>query len=219
MKALIIQHEASTPPGSTIEWLDKNNISYQIHFFNIGDIDKTQKFDLLIICGGSANVDQEALHPWLISEKEYIRSSIAEGIKIVGLCLGGQLLAEALGGNVFKAPIWEVGWQKVRLLDSNSDMTVFQWHGYQFTTPPGSQKIAESAGCSHQAFTHGKNIIAFQFHPESTVKWVEECAADPDLPEVDTYVQSKAAMIEGMSHQPFMQKWYFEKLDSVLLGI
>lgn len=219
MKALIIQHEASTPPGSTLEWLDKNNISYKIHFFMSGELDKNEKYDLLIICGGSANVDQEALHPWLIAEKEYIRSSIANGIKIVGLCLGGQLLAEALGGNVFKAPIWEVGWQKVHLLENNKEMSVFQWHGYQFSTPPGSQKIAESAGCPHQAFTHGKNIIAFQFHPESTVKWVEECAVDPDLPEVDAYVQNKAAILEGMPNQQIMQKWYFEKLDSILLGL
>ena len=216
MKALIIQHETSTPPGTTLEWLKNKNVIYKIHFFSLGEIDLNERFDLLIICGGSVNVDQEELYPWLINEKRYIRSAIANGVKIVGLCLGAQLLAEALGGSVFKAPVWEVGWQKVELLDSVTKMTVFQWHGHQFTTPPGAKKIAESLGCLHQAFTYKNQIIAFQFHPESTVSWVEECAIDPDLPQLDTYVQDKDGILSGMTNQENLQKWYFEKLDILL---
>lgn len=217
MKALIIQHETITPPGSTLEWLKLKGIDYKIHFFSDGNFSENENFDLLIICGGSQNVDQEAEFPWLTLEKAFIQQAIKDHKKIVGLCLGGQLLAESLGGSVFKAPQWEIGWQKIKLLETHSELMVFQWHGYQFISPPDSIKIAENAVCPHQGFKFGSNIMAFQFHPESTVEWVRECADDPELPARDHFVQDRNEMLTGMPHQKIMQEWYFNLLDSILL--
>ena len=167
MKAIIVQHEDITPPGTTIEWMNKNKISFQIVRFDQGAVaPKIDDFDLLVICGGSMNVDQEERFPWLKAEKVFINEAIKENKKIVGLCLGSQLLAEALGGSVQKHPHWEVGWQTVRL-SNQQELKVFQWHGYSFTLPPKARLLATNSACQYQAYTYGDNIVAFQFHPES----------------------------------------------------
>lgn len=215
MKVLILQHQDSVTAGTTIEWLEKKHHDYQIHFFSEGNLDPEITYDLLIICGGSANVDQELEFPWLIEEKKFIKSAIEKNKNIVGLCLGGQLLAEILGGKVFKASHWETGWHKVKLLDEKKEMVFYQWHGYQFISPPGSAKFAENTACPHQAFKLGKNILAFQFHPESSVEWVEECALDPEKIEGEKYMQDGPEIMEGLKYHDEMKAWYFKQLDMI----
>jgi GMP synthase-like glutamine amidotransferase len=216
MKIQILQHEDSTPPGSVLEWAKNNNYNYEIHFFSQGLLDHNTHYDVLVICGGGINVDQEALYPWLTDEKKFITAAIQKNKKIVGLCLGAQLLAESLGGKVFKAEAWEVGWQSVKLLESKRELMAFHWHGYQFTTPPHSTKIAENECTPHQGFHYGKNIIAFQFHPESTHAWVKECSEDSDLPPKAKWVQNKDEMIAGLYHQHSMKEWFFKELDRLI---
>ena len=216
MKIQILQHEDSTPPGSVLEWVKIHNFDYDIHFFSKGSLEQNVHFDLLVICGGGMNVDQEVQYPWLIEEKKFISEAIQKNKKIAGLCLGAQLLAESLGGKVFKADAWEVGWQSVRLLDSSSELMAFHWHGYQFTTPPHSKKIAENECTPHQGFHHGKNIIAYQFHPESTDSWVKECSEDSDLPEKSKWVQDRSEMIAGLHYQQNMKEWFFRELDLLI---
>ncbi len=216
MKTVIIQHEDSTPPGSTFVWLESKKIPYQVvRFVDLKTPPSSSEFDLLIICGGSMNVDQEARFPWLVQEKEFIRQAIKENKKIVGLCLGSQLLAEALGGSVQKHPHWEVGWQSVALSNQES-LKVFQWHGYSFTLPPQAELLATNACCSDQAYTYGKNIVAFQFHPETTEQWTVECANDPDLPAATEYVQTREEILRDIKYQKSLQAWYFAQLDSLV---
>lgn len=216
MKALIIQHEASTPLGSTKEWLETRNIVYTVLFFDeIINYKANQSFDLLIICGGSMNVDQEDLYPWLKNEKIIITNYINENKKIVGLCLGGQLLAEMLGGKVEQLPFWEVGWQKVQLLNGRP-LIVFQWHSFAFSLPPDAHLLASSEACPVQAFTHGENILAVQFHPETTVEWALECAAHPDIPHESNFVQSSIEIQRDIIYQKEMQEWYFRQLDLLI---
>ena len=215
MKALIIQHEKSVPAGTVLDWLNKNHISYHIHFFSNGKLQNDKNdFDLLFICGGEINVDQEDEAPWLIEEKKFIKDAIKENKKIVGLCLGAQLLAESLGGKVFKAPEREIGWHEVNILEINKNIMVFQWHGYQFTPPPGATKIAENKCCPHQGFKYKNHIIAYQFHPEATEQWIIDCAHDPFLPEKSTYVQNKKEICQGLHHQKLMEDWFLKELDS-----
>lgn len=216
MKALIIQHEESTPPGSTKEWLENRNIGYTLLFSH--EIIKNQTihdFDFLIICGGSMNVDQENLHPWLKNEKELISYYVEKNKKIVGLCLGGQLLAEILGGEVHQLPFWEVGWQKIKL-ENEKPLFVFQWHSYAFSLPPYAHLLASSEAWPIQAFSYGKNILAVQYHPETTVEWALECAADPNVPLPSQFVQSSKEIESGVVYQKEMQEWYFKQLDLLI---
>lgn len=217
MKALILQHEDSTPPGSTLEWLKQKNITCEVlQVPQAPSLPAMDSFDLLVICGGSMNVDQEATFPWLKVEKEFIRRAIETQKKIVGLCLGSQLLSEVLGGQVQKHSVCEVGWQKVQLIESKKELTVFQWHAYSFSIPPKAERTASSEACKNQAFRLGKNILAYQFHPETTNEWAMECALDPALPAPAQWVQTPEEIKRDLKYQPKLQDWYFAQLDSLL---
>lgn len=215
MKALIIQHTLATPPGTTLDWLEQHKIDYEIHFFSSGESVSADDYDLFFICGGGMNVDEEDLYPWLKEEKTFIKEILQKKKKIVGLCLGAQLLAEALGGKVFKAPHWEAGWQNVKLSQGHS-LRVFEWHGYQFISPPGSTLTAFNEACPHQAFAFEERVIAFQFHPESTPEWIHERASDPDVPPPGQFVQKNSDILLEMQEQTALKKWYFSQLDQFI---
>lgn len=217
MKALIIQHEEDTPPGSSLDWLCSRGISYEIIFANEGLTKINQEeFDILFICGGAMNVDQEDLYPWLKVEKEFITRFIKDRKKIIGLCLGAQLLAEILGGEVRPHPFWEVGWQTVDL-GNHQTLCVFQWHAYSFTLPPKAKLIATNKACTQQGFSYQDQILAYQFHPEADKKWIEECANDPQLPPKDKFVQSRSEILENIYLQEKLQAWYFRELDTFFI--
>lgn len=212
MKAIILQHEQSTPPGSTTEWLKSRQIP-----FEVVDVSKSQNFpahqsfELLFICGGSMNVDEEAQHPWLRAEKEFIRLAIEQKKLTVGLCLGGQLISEVLGGTVTKQPQHEVGWHSVQVL-KGQNLKVFQWHGYGFSIPPGAQLTASNSNHTNQAFSYEAHVLGFQFHPETTKEWALKCAESPRLPK-EGFVQSPEEIKRGIEYQPALQQWYFYQLD------
>jgi GMP synthase-like glutamine amidotransferase len=213
MKILILQHETSVTPGPVLEWAKERGFEPKVHFISKHKLSPVEDFDLLVICGGNMNVNQEQDFPWLIEEKKFIKSAISKNKKIMGLCLGGQLLAECLGGSVFKAPAWEIGWHKIKLLEKKEELTVFHWHAYQFSIPSGAIKTSLSDSCPEQGFRVGRNVLAYQFHPESTKEWVTKCSIDPDLPPKAEYVQNTDEIIEGLKFHEAMKAWFFSELD------
>jgi GMP synthase (glutamine-hydrolysing) len=214
MKTLILQHEKSTPAGTTLQWLEQKKWPFEIVIpSEVAKLPSSDSFDLLVVCGGSMNVDQEAQFPWLLQEKKLIQEAIVQKKKIVGLCLGGQLLAEALGGQVQKHPHWEVGWHTVQVIDQ-SVFKAFQWHGYSFTIPPGAERTATNEACENQSFRFRDHIIGFQFHPESTEQWILECADSPRLPTTG-FVQTGEDIKRDLKYQPSLQKWYFSQLEAL----
>lgn len=221
MKAVIIQHESSTPPGTTLKWLTQKNIPFEVFkLYEQPTLPALEDFDLCFICGGSMNVDQEQVFSWLKTEKNLLKSAIQQGKFLVGLCLGGQLLAEALGASVKRHTNTEVGWQKVRFLQNNfiqspAEISVFQWHSYTFDTPEWAQRLASNEACQDQAFSYGKNVLGFQFHPESSKEWILECANDPELP-LGPYCQNRDEIIRNMELQTTLENWYFSTLDQQL---
>jgi GMP synthase-like glutamine amidotransferase len=217
LDVLIIQHEDDTPPGSALEWAQAQGLSTQVWRIDKNDARPVDiaKFKALIVCGGTMDTFEEDKHPWLKTEKAFLKECIQAQKPIFGLCLGSQLLAEVLGGRSYPYNKWEIGFVPVQLLDESPKKTlqVFHWHQCTFDLPPGAELLATNDFCKNQAFTWGKNIIATQFHPEASDAWVKECA--DSVEDGRTFVgvvQNKKEMLESISLRKPMQDWFFAKL-------
>jgi len=189
MRAHYLQHVPFEGLGSIEPWL--KNTGYEIsgtRFFDSPLLPKVEDIDFLIIMGGPMSANDEQRHPWLKVEKEFIKKVIQAGRPTLGVCLGAQLIACSLGGEVFPAPEKEIGWFPVRAAGSRKNKNVFcfpeeievlHWHGETFTLPENAIRLAESSVCGNQAFQIGTRTIGLQFHlevtPFSTRAMVENC--------------------------------------------
>lgn len=147
-------------------------------FFNGDALPDPNAIDALIIMGGPMGVYDEALYPWLHAEKAFIRHCIDQGKKVLGICLGAQLIAAALGATVRKAPNKEIGWYHVTLTPDanalpwfqpwfNDSPTVFHWHGDRFEIPGANTlNLLSSAANDNQAYYYSEHVIGLQFHLE-----------------------------------------------------
>jgi GMP synthase-like glutamine amidotransferase len=180
MRAHYLQHVPFEGLGSMESWLQ--NAGYEIsctRFFESGVLPPVDSFDLLVIMGGPMSVNDEQAYPWLVNEKLFIQSVVEAGIPTLGVCLGAQLIASALGGDVFPNTVKEIGWWPIEAVDEASssepstfrfprDIDVFHWHGETFSLPDGAIRTAQSRGCQNQAFQFGGHVIGLQFHLETT---------------------------------------------------
>lgn len=177
MRAHYLQHVPFEGLGSIEPWL--KDAGYQIsssQFFNSGILPEIGDIDFLIVMGGPMSVNDETDYPWLAKEKEYIKSAIEAGKPVLGICLGAQLIANSMGGEVFQISAKEIGWFPVEAVQPErtsifrfpKETEVFHWHGETFSLPVGAVQIAKSKGCENQAFQIGKNVVGLQFHLETT---------------------------------------------------
>ena len=135
-------------------------------------------FDALMIFGGSMHVDQNDEHPWMDSEKAFIRAALERGAPILGVCLGSQLLAEAAGARPHRMPEPEIGWYDVAITDAGADDPVlgplapsaelFEWHHYAAPLPPGAVELARTPAAVQAYRIEGKPAWGLQFHAEVT---------------------------------------------------
>ncbi|QKI90149.1 type 1 glutamine amidotransferase [Thiomicrorhabdus xiamenensis] len=163
-----------------------------------------EETDLVIVLGGPMSVNEEDKYPWLVSEKAYIREVVAADIPLLGICLGGQLIATALGSSVTLNPETEIGWHQVERTSNSADvfqfppsMEIFNWHGETFELPQGAVRLLRSRVCENQGFQIGRRIIGLQCHPEVRAQeiqqWVDEIGGQ--MVEGD-YVQSPSEMLD-----------------------
>ncbi|WP_300668404.1 type 1 glutamine amidotransferase [Desulfoluna sp.] len=148
------------------------------HLYRGEPLPPLSAFDLLIVMGGPMGVFDEGNHPWLAPEKHLIKTAINAGKKVLGICLGAQLLADVLGAKVTRNPHREIGWFPItrapRLTTTRfhgvfpSHADVFHWHGDTFELPDGAIPLASSAACTNQGFLYDDRILALQFHLETT---------------------------------------------------
>ncbi|RLK50638.1 GMP synthase-like glutamine amidotransferase [Alkalispirillum mobile] len=207
VRAHYLQHVPFEGLGSIGPWLQA--AGYEItatRFFESAVLPAPQDIDLLIIMGGPMSVNDEGQHPWLVPEKRFIRQCIEHGVPVLGVCLGAQMIASALGARVRAMPHKEIGWFPVHSIQSVDEghfsvpdgLEVFHWHGEAFDLPAGAVHLARSAACENQAFQVGDRVVGLQFHlestPESVREIVEHCRAEL-LPA--PHVQPEAPVLEG----------------------
>lgn len=181
MKVHIFQHASFEGPGSIDLWLHARQAHVTTtRFYEHDALPTLHEIDLLIIMGGPMSVNDEAALPWLRDEKRFIAEAIAAGKAVLGICLGAQLLASALGARVYPALQKEIGWFDIvarpqgvagndqKLFQFPETTRVFHWHGETFTLPDGGFRLAGSAACALQAFQYGSRVIGLQCHLETT---------------------------------------------------
>ena len=190
-KILVFQHVPYEPLG-TLDPLLKE-AGFRIRYVNFGREPASRPsldgYEALIILGGPMNSHQIDSYPNLITEVEIIREAVERDISVLGICLGAQLLAKALGGSVGRNETREIGWYDVDLTaDGAADpvlsgfesrQQVFQWHEDGIKLPPGVVHLAASAASSVQAFRHGEHVYGFQFHLEVNELLIERWLTVP----------------------------------------
>jgi GMP synthase-like glutamine amidotransferase len=187
MKVHVLQHVPFEGLGSIAQWLERKNarIDYT-RFFETPGLPALEGIDMIVILGGPMSVNDGDKLPWLAPEKQFIHSAVASGIPILGICLGAQLIASAMGAKVYRNPAKEIGWYPVCAVSTPPGIirlpevcSAFHWHGETFDLPAGAVLLASSDACKNQAFQLKRNVIGLQFHlettPESAAALLDNC--------------------------------------------
>jgi len=184
-KILVFQHVAYEVLGTLDPLLRSSGI--RVKYVNFGRIPDSQPslegYRGLIVLGGPMNVDQVEQYKHLVTEVNLIQEAINRGLPVLGICLGAQLIAKALGSEVRKNKEVEIGWYDVSPTDDGRKdplikhfkeiERIFQWHGDTFNIPDGTVHLARSPSCKNQAFRYNDNVYGFQFHLEVDQKIIE----------------------------------------------
>ena len=168
----------------------------------------------LIVLGGTMSANDGDRFPFLTAELDWIRTAVRRQVPLLGICLGAQLLAKALGAAVYRQARPEIGWYQVELLPAAAEdrlfrersgrETVFHWHGDTFDLPAGAVHLARTPSCAHQAFRYGSTAYGLQFHvemvPDLMERWLREFDVGGD-PGTDSEIDPAA--IRGASAAAF----------------
>ncbi|QFT55661.1 type 1 glutamine amidotransferase [Microbulbifer sp. THAF38] len=164
---LIIQHEDNEGPGYIADWVSQHQIPTTI-INPQKSVLPENGFSGVILLGGMMNVKDHKLLPWLADEIQWVKSAIQQQIPFLGICLGAQILAHALGAGVKPMKQEEIGWHSIDWIAEKPSAIekVFQAHSYYFEIPKGAKRLASSKLCPNQAFLYRDNILGLQFHLE-----------------------------------------------------
>jgi GMP synthase-like glutamine amidotransferase len=192
MKTLILKNDYNEGPKTIATYLDEMNIHYDIISLHKGEsIPDTSEYETLVIMGGHMSAND--LHiPYIKDEIELAKIFMEQDKKVLGVCLGAQIMAKALGAKVYKGTQKEIGWydivltpegiadplmNRLKFFPDKNIAKVIQWHGETFDLPIGAVRLASSELYANQAFKYVNNAYAFQFHIEVTgrtvIEWLE----------------------------------------------
>ena len=220
MKVHFVEHVLFEYPGYLVDWAaaQGHSTSYT-KLYEAIQFPSTTAFDMLVILGGPMGVYEEDVFPWLKKEKAFIKETIDAGKKVLGICLGSQLIAELLGAKVYPHHLKEIGWWPVQKVQEHAltlelpyELTVFHWHGDTFDLPEGAVQLFRSAGCEQQGFVYGTQVAGVQFHmevKEDLLLGMTEHERDELVPE--HYVQSEKKIHDGISKYASQQNSYLHR--------
>ncbi len=225
MKIHYFQHVPYEGLGNIEGWIksQKHELS-ATRFYKTDPLPQLAEIDLLIIMGGPMGAYDDQKYPWLTAEKQFIRESINTGKKVLGICLGAQLIAMVLGAAVYPHIHKEIGWFPLKLTGEGMESKVFNgfpneflafhWHADTFSFPSGAERLAETAACRNQAFSYGDRVIGLQFHldakRENIEQWIQNGAAELVK---EQYVQASEQMVPPEDEFEKIQKYMYKILD------
>lgn len=185
MKSVIAVRHISFENLGTLESLLKER-GYDVRYIDatVDDISSLDHSgaDLLVVLGGPVGAFDENAYPFLAAELELVRARLKAGMPILGICLGAQLIARALGAKVYPLGVKEIGFAPLHLSDDGrrsplaglGDAPVLHWHGDQFDIPAGAKRLAGTQVGQNQAFSVGRDVLALQFHLEADTSRIEQ---------------------------------------------
>ncbi|MGB4594177.1 MAG: type 1 glutamine amidotransferase [Coriobacteriia bacterium] len=210
MRIRVIQHVDFEDAGAIVDWADECGHDVTTTMAVTGDFGTPDDYDMLVVMGGPMGAEDEAAFPWLAEEKRAVRAAIDSESIVLGICLGAQILASALGAPVTKNPGPEIGYFPLTLSFEGRSSAVSQaipeglavghWHSDTFGLPKGAVRLARSAACANQAFEYADGrVVGLQFHVEWTaesVRTLVERAGD-DLAAKGEHVRSADEIVSG----------------------
>lgn len=185
---LIVQHAQHEHPAAVRRALESQGIqTLWLHPYRGEEFPRIDHISGMISLGGPMSANDEGEHPWIAKECRLLRESVEAGLPTVGICLGAQMMARALGGKVERHEKYELGWFPIELNEAGKDdpilgsvgevPMVYHWHGDTFHLPPQATLLASSKACARQAYRINERVYGFQFHPEADHQLVHEWLA------------------------------------------
>lgn len=198
-----IEHVPFEAPGRIADWVVERGHSFGVtRAYEREPWPAPDDFDCLVVMGGPMGVHDDGRFDWLKDEKRLIEASIRAGKRVLGVCLGAQLIAHVLGARVYRNRFQEIGWFPVHgtepgrtLWSIPKELLAFHWHGDAFDLPQDAVHLARSAACENQMFAAGTHLVGILFHLEMTPAGIEDLIrnAASDVGE-GPYVQSATEM-------------------------
>jgi len=197
-----IRHVSFEGIGRIENWAtEKGHQLTSTHIYEREALPDIGSFDWLIVMGGPMGVYEKETYPWLEKEISFIQEVIASGKQVLGICLGVQLIAEALGSEVYKGKAgMEIGWYPVKLTSAGKNsqflrdfpevLTPVQWHGDTFDLPEGAERLIEGSVYKNQSFSYGSNVLGLQFHLEFCASCIDRLSRLAGIPDPGPGVQS-----------------------------
>jgi len=219
MNIHILQHAEWETIGQIDNWFSKNGLSYSTTHLYKGERLPETKVDFLVVMGGPMSIFEDNNHSWLKQEREFIKQTINTDAIVLGICLGSQFIADALGAKVFPGKEKEIGFFDIKKANHHpitdnlpNKFEVFHWHGDTFETPENAINLFSSELTKNQGFIYDDRVIALQFHLEvgsTEINRFVENGNDELIPA--NYVQHKKDIL--------IQNFDFYKSNSYLFNI
>ncbi|MFQ3576735.1 MAG: type 1 glutamine amidotransferase [Cytophagales bacterium] len=231
MKLHFLQHHPEEGLGTIRNWAFQNGFEISCTKLYENNTQFPDDIDFLVIMGGPQSVYEEEKFPWLKTEKAYIKDKIEEKIPVLGICLGAQLIANALSSNVYPNQEKEIGWHAVWFTEQAKSeiiglklphsLEVFHWHGDTFDLPNHAIPLAWSEATQNQGFLIDNHVIALQFHlemDEASIHGMSE-TFESELKKGGNYVQSLSQIKSKNELISGNQNLMFRMLDFLKIQI
>lgn len=229
MRMHVVQHVPFEGPAAIANWAEQRGVEITASLALTEEYPDIDTVDFLVLMGGPMDADDHFSSPWLEAEKTYVARALAEGRRVLGVCLGAQIVAEAIGGHVRRNDQAEIGWFALQRNAAADNDPVFaalpealiagHWHGDTFDLPAGVEPALSSEGTVCQAFSYDRGrVVGLQFHLEWTAESLAALlyAAPEDLEERSPLVMSAGELERGVQlHSAACHTALWRLLDSM----